>query len=508
MSPQTTLFVLICYFGVLFFISWRTSRGATTETFFTANRNAPWYLVAFGMIGASLSGVTFISVPGKVGTNAFSYMQIVFGYLLGYLVIATVLLPLYYKHNLTSIYEYLNTRFGFWSYKTGASFFILSRVIGSAFRLFLAAGVLQIFLFEPLDIRFEVAVFVTIILVLLYTFQGGIKTIVWTDTLQTLFMLLAVGITIVIIGKELGLNSISEIYTSVSDSSMSKTFFWDINTPDNFYKQFLAGAFIAITMTGLDQDMMQKNLSCRTLQESQKNIFWFSIVLVFVNLLFLAMGSLLYMYAQTKGIEIPARTDDLYPIIAQRHLPALAGILFLIGIIAAAYSSADSALTALTTSFCVDFLGFNDKNASTSILNNENRESKVIDLPKKEVLNEREKKSLRLKVQVGFAAALFFVILAFHYYNNRAVIDGIFTAAGYTYGPLLGLYAFGMFTKMEIKDNFTPFICLISPILTYGIVYFVNNPDYFILLGNYKIGYEAILINGGLTFLGLLLARK
>ena len=494
MSPQTTLFVLIIYFGVLFFISWRTSRGATTETFFTANRNAPWYLVAFGMIGASLSGVTFISVPGQVGTGAFSYMQIVFGYLLGYLVIATILLPLYYKHNLTSIYEYLNTRFGFWSYKTGASFFILSRVIGSAFRLFLAAGVLQIFLFEPLGIPFEVAVLVTILLVLLYTFQGGIKTIIWTDTLQTLFMLLAVGITIIIIGRELGLNSISEIYTSVSDSSMSKIFFWDIDTPKNFYKQFLGGAFIAITMTGLDQDMMQKNLSCKTLEESQKNIFWFSIVLVFVNLLFLAMGALLYMYAQTKGIEIPARTDDLYPMIAQRHLPAFAGILFLIGIIAAAYSSADSALAALTTSFCVDFLGFKEyKDAMTE---------------KEYTTQEQTKKSTRLKVQVGFSAVLFFVILAFHYYNDRSVIDGIFTAAGYTYGPLLGLYAFGMFTKIEIKDKFTPFICVIAPILTYAIVYFVNNPDYFTLLGNYKIGYEAILINGGLTFLGLLLAKK
>lgn len=494
MSPQTTLFVLLIYFGVLFFISWRTSRGATTETFFTANRNAPWYLVAFGMIGASLSGVTFISVPGQVGMGAFSYMQIVFGYLLGYLVIATVLLPLYYKHNLTSIYEYLNTRFGFWSYKTGASFFILSRVIGSAFRLFLAAGVLQIFLFEPLGIPFEGAVFVTILLVLLYTFQGGIKTIVWTDTLQTLFMLLAVGITIVIIGKELGLNSISEIYTSVSDNAMSKIFFWDINTPKNFYKQFLGGAFIAITMTGLDQDMMQKNLSCKTLGESQKNMFWFSIVLVFVNLLFLAMGALLYMYANTKGIAIPERTDMLYPIIAKNHLPALAGILFLIGIIAAAYSSADSALTALTTSFCVDFLGFKEyEHAMTE---------------KEYTVQEETKKSTRLQVQVGFAAVLFFVILAFHYYNDRSVIDGIFTAAGYTYGPLLGLYAFGMFTKIEIKDNFTPFICIISPVLTYGIVYFVNNPDYFTFLGNYKIGYEAILINGGLTFFGLFLARK
>jgi SSS family transporter len=486
MSPQTTLFVLIIYFGVLFFISWRTSRGATTETFFTANRNAPWYLVAFGMIGASLSGVTFISVPGQVGASAFSYMQIVFGYLLGYLVIATVLLPLYYKHNLTSIYEYLNTRFGFWSYKTGASFFILSRVVGSAFRLFLAAGVLQIFLFEPLGVPFEVAVFVTILLVLLYTFQGGIKTIIWTDTLQTLFMLLAVGITIVIIGKELGLNSISEIYTSVSDNSMSKIFFWDIDTPKNFYKQFLGGAFIAITMTGLDQDMMQKNLSCKTLKESQKNMFWFSIVLVFVNLLFLAMGALLYMYAQAKGIAIPERTDMLYPIIAKNHLPALAGILFLIGIIAAAYSSADSALTALTTSFCVDFLGFNEK-----------QEQK-----------EDKRKSTRLKVQIGFAALTFFVIVILHYINDKSVIDGIFTAAGYTYGPLLGLYAFGMFTKIQIKDTFTPFICVLSPILTYGIVYFVNNPDYFTLLGNYKIGYEAILINGGLTFLGLLLAKK
>jgi Na+/proline symporter len=305
-------------------------------------------------------------------------------------------------------------------------------------------------------------------------------------------MLLAVGITIILIGKELGLNSISEIYSSVSDNSMSKIFFWDINTPKNFYKQFLGGAFIAITMTGLDQDMMQKNLSCKTLGESQKNIFWFSIVLVFVNLLFLAMGALLYMYANAKGIAIPERTDMLYPIIAKNHLPALAGILFLIGIIAAAYSSADSALTALTTSFCVDFLGFKEyKDAMTE---------------KDYTSQEQTKKSTRLKVQVGFAAVLFFVILAFHYYNDRSVIDGIFTAAGYTYGPLLGLYAFGMFTKIEIKDNFTPFICVVAPIVTFFLVSYINNsPE---LFGGYKIGYEAILINGGLTFLGLLLAKK
>jgi SSS family transporter len=472
MNPILVLGIIGGYFGLLILISYFTSKNANNNTFFTGNRQSPWFLVAFGMIGASLSGVTFISVPGEVGASQFSYFQVVIGYLLGYLVIGTVLMPLYYKLNLVSIYTYLEQRFGFWSYKTGAFFFLLSRTIGSAFRLFLVAGVLQIALFDAWEVPFWMTVMVTIFLIWLYTFKGGIKTIVWTDTLQTLFMLLAVGFSIVLISNELNF-TFDDLVAQIGESNYSQIFYWDWQTGKNFFKQFFAGAFIAIVMTGLDQDMMQKNLTCRNIKDAQKNMFWFSIILVVVNFFFLSLGALLYLYANEKGIAIPARTDNLYPMLALQHFNIFVGILFLLGITAAAYSSADSALTALTTSFCVDILDFNKK-------------------------PHANQKRIRMITHIGFSILTFFVIIIFKALNDDSVISSVFKAAGYTYGPLLGLYAFGLFTRKPVRDRLVPIICVLSPILSYFINIYSEE-----LLWGYKFGFEILIVNGLLTFIGL-----
>lgn len=471
------MITVIGYFLVLLFISIKTSKNATSQTFFNANKESPWYLVAYGMIGATLSGVTFISVPGWVAASQFSYMQMVFGYLLGYFVIATVLMPMYYRLQLTSIYTYLDGRFGGTSYKTGAAFFLLSRIIGAAFRLFLVAIVLQTFVMDAYGIPLAVTAMVTIILIWIYTHRGGIKTIVWTDVLQTSFMLIAVVATILVIGKEMQL-SVGNIISTVKSSEYAQIFYFSEgwSEPKNFFKQFLAGAFLAIVMTGLDQDMMQKNLSCRNIGDAQKNMFWFSITLVFANILFLSLGALLYIFAAQKGIAIPERSDLLYPTLALNELPSGIGVMFILGLIAAAYSSADSALTALTTSFCIDILGF-----------------------EKSELDESAKKSTRLKVHIGFSIILFLVILVFNTINDDAVIKSIFTVAGYTYGPLLGLYSFGFFTRCKVRDKVVPFICILAPILTY-----VINANSEELLAGYKFGFELLLLNGLLTFLGLL----
>ena len=477
MSVGLVIGVIAGYFLLLMIIARLTSKGADSETFFTANRQSPWFLVAFGMIGASLSGVTFISVPGEIGNSFFSYFQIVLGYLLGYFVIATVLLPLYYRLKLVSIYTYLEQRFGFWSYKTGAFYFLLSRTIQAAFRLFLVAGVLQVFLFDRLGVPFWVAVMSTILLIWIYTYKGGIKTIVWTDTLQTFFMLTAAIVTFYLITDAFG-SSIGDSIRVIKNHSVSKIFFWEWNDGKNFFKQFFTGAFIAIVMTGLDQDMMQKNLTCRSLRDAQKNIFSFSVILVFANLVFLSLGALLYFYAERVGMAIPARTDMLYPLIARDHLGVFGGVVFLLGIIAAAYSSADSALTALTTSFCFDFLGFEKK-------------------------EESEKKRTRLKVHVGFSVALFLVILIFNAINDDSVINSIFRAAGYTYGPLLGLFAFGMLTKRNIIDKYVIVVCLLSPILSF--IVDMNSVAWF---NGFKFGFSILMFNGLLTFIGLLLISK
>ncbi|HNP17526.1 MAG TPA: sodium:solute symporter [Fulvivirga sp.] len=481
MSPELVLTVIFAYFAMLIGVSFLTTKNTDAATFFTANRQSPWYLVAFGMIGASLSGVTFISVPGSVATLQFAYMQMVLGYLVGYAVIALVLLPLYYKLNLISIYQFLEQRFGFWSYKTGAFYFLVSRIVGASLRLFLVAGVLQLAIFDAWGVSFNVTVAITIGLIWLYTFRGGIKTIVWTDTLQTLFMLVAVVVVISSIANELNLG-FADLVSTVKEHPYSKMFFWDWQSGSNFFKQFFAGAFIAIVMTGLDQDMMQKNLTCKNLGDAQKNMFWFSVILVFVNLLFLCLGVLLYVFAEAKGLGLPARTDDLFPFLALGHFNLVAGVLFLLGIIAAAYSSADSALTALTTSFCVDFLNFKQEDT--------------------DLVMAKQKKT-RLLVHIGFSVVLFIVIIIFKSLNNEAVISAVFRAAGYTYGPLLGLYAFGLFTKLKVKDWSVPFICLLSPLLSYLLNIYSEE-----LLWGYKFGFEILIVNGLITFLGLLLFKK
>jgi Na+/proline symporter len=501
MSSVLVFSVIAGYFLLLILISYFTGRKSNTAAFFTANRKSPWYLVAFGMIGATLSGVTFISVPGEVGNSQFYYFQFVLGYLPGYLVIALVLLPIYYKLNLVSIYTYLDSRFGGHAYKTGSAFFLLSRVLGASFRLFLVAGVLQIGFFDAFDIPFYITVPVTIALIWVYTYRAGIKTIVFTDTLQTLFMVSAVVITIIIVGRELNLQA-SEIIETVRQSEHSKVFDWRWRSETNFFKQFFAGAFIAIVMTGLDQDMMQKNLTCKSLRESQKNMFWFTLTLIPVNLLFLSLGALLYVYAVRSGIPLPTgsdelypvtalkhfvyalqtgaplpgSTDELYPVLALNHFSVFAGIAFLLGITAAAFSSADSALTSLTTAFSVDFLKLN--------INSEGSEVK------------RKKRYVHL----GFSVLLFIVIMIFNSLNDESVVNSVFRVAGYTYGPLLGLFAFGIFTKLKVKDRVIPFIAVLSPVLTY-----LLNMHSEALFWGYKFGFELLILNGAITFIGLLL---
>ncbi|GAB1307508.1 sodium:solute symporter [Urechidicola sp. KH5] len=457
-------------------ISYITGKNANNDTFFKANKQSPWYIVAFGMIGASLSGVTFISVPGWVEGQQFSYMQMVLGYIIGYTVIGLVLMPLYYKLNLTSIYTYLKDRFGQYSYKTGASFFLLSRVVGASFRLFLVAKVLQLILFDAYGIPFWVTVIITILLIWLYTFKGGIKTIVWTDTLQTLFMLIAVGICIVTISDAM---QVDNLFRYIADSNLSKTFFFDdINAGNNFWKQFFSGTFIAIVMTGLDQDMMQKNLTCKTLKDAQKNIFWFTVVLVIVNFFFLSLGVLLTDYGTAQGLTVNG--DDLFPIIAMEgELGLGVSLFFLLGLIAAAYSSADSALTSLTTSFSIDILEIDKK------------------------VSEKEQIKIRKNVHIGFSLLLLTTILLFKYtIANDSVIAKIFQFAGYTYGPLLGLYAFGLFTKLKVKDQLVPYVAILAPVLTYVISDFSNSEF------GFDFGFFVLVLNGFLTFMGLLLLKK
>lgn len=470
MNSMMVIAVIVLYFGVLITISFLTGKDDSNDAFFKAKKQSPWYVVAFGMIGASLSGVTFISVPGWVASSQFSYMQMVLGYLAGYGVISYVLLPLYYRLNLTSIYAYLENRFGSFSYKTGAFYFLLSRVIGASFRLFLVAESLHIAVFDPLGLPFWLSVLVSVLLIWVYTYRSGIKTIIWTDTLQTASMLLAVVVTIWVI-KEGFSWTVADLVTNIKTSENAQWFFWDATDKRYFFKQFLAGMFITISMTGLDQDMMQKNLTCRSLKDAQKNMLWFSVILVFANLLFLSLGVLLTDFATNHQMAYSG--DQLYPGLAlSGALGPLAGILFIIGLVAAAYSSADSALTSLTTTFCVDFLGME-------------KSPKASDT------------ATRKRVHIAFSALLFLVIIVFKWINNDSVIAQLFTVAGYTYGPLLGLYAFGLFTPLKPKDVLVPLVCIISPLAAFLLQYLSSN-----YLG-YKIGFELLLINGMLTFFGL-----
>jgi solute:Na+ symporter, SSS family len=474
MSPLLILCIFLIYTVILFAVTWLTARKADSQSFFIGNKSSIWFVVAYGMIGASLSGVTFMSVPGWVKDTQFSYMVVVLGNLCGYAIIALVLLPLYYKMKLTSIYSYLNQRFGFWSYKTGAGFFILSRTLGASLRMFLVINVLQIFVFDAWNVPFWINVLIFITLIIIYTLKGGIKTIIWTDTLQTTFMLLAVILTVVFISKDLKI-SLPDLFTTVKVSPYSKMFIMDWDHPRFFLKQFLSGIFITISMTGLDQEMMQKNLSCRNLRDAQKNMFTFSGILVFVNLIFLFLGALLLIYAQAKGVTV-ASTDDLFPTIAIKLLGPIAGIVFLIGLISAAFPSADGAMTSLTTSISIDFLG----------------------LDKREGISEARRTGIRYGVHLSIALVFFISVLIFSTLEDKAVIDKLFTIAGYTYGPLLGLYAFGLFTNRIVKDKVTPFIAIISPLTCYLLSRYSE-----VLFNGYKFGFELLLLNGFLTFTGL-----
>ena len=476
MSVQLAGGILAIYFALLLVISYYTSKGADTNAFFTANRQSPWWLVAFGMIGTSISGLTFMSVPGAVGKTSFTYFQLILGHSLGYLTIALVLMPLYYRMNLISIYGYLEKRFGFWSYKTGSAFFLLSRTIGSAARLYLAVNVLQIAIFAPIGVPFVVTVFISIALIWLYTHRGGVQTIIWTDTLQTLFLLVALFITIYLVGQQMNMG-FGDMIQTISDSKYSHMFEWDWKNPHFFGKDFLAGVFIAIVMTGLDQDLMQKNLTCKSIGEAQKNMFWFYWVLLFINILFLSLGALLYIYAQANQIAIPAKTDELYPMLALGgQFGTLAAVTFLLGIIAASYASSDSALTALTTSFCIDFLSI-------------------------EKFKEEKRTKLKHRVHLGFSLLFFVVIGLFHLFNNQELIAAVFNLAGYTYGPLLGLFSFGLFTKLQVRDKLVPIVCVGSPVLT-----FILETQSQSLFGGF--GFAKLILNGSICFLLLWLIRE
>lgn len=494
-SPGLIITIVCIYFLFLSVISYLTSRKADNASFFSANKKSPWILVAIGMIGASLSGVTFISIPGLVGANqgnqAFSYMQVVLGYLVGYTIIATVLMPLYYKWNLVSIYAYLNKRFGYFSHKTAASFFLLSRMVGASLRLYLVAIVFQRFVMDHFGIPFFATVSLTILLIWVYTYRGGIKTIVWTDTIQTLTMLIAVVLTILAINEAMGL-SMMEMWDQIKNAGYSKTFFFEEgwNDANNFFKQFIGGVLIATAMTGLDQDMMQKNLTCNSLQSAQKNIFVFSIILVFANLLFLSLGAMLYIYANSIGLEIPAKTDQLYPILALTELPIYVGVLFVVGLIAAAYSSADSALTSLTTSFCIDFLNFESSNRT-----------------------EAQKRRTRIIVHIIFSCILLCIILIVHSLPNNAIINYLFKAAGYTYGPIMGLFAFAILTKRKIrlfnKTDRNKSDLLVLPIAAVAIaltVYLDLNSK--TLFNGFTFGFTNLALNAAIMFIGLFLISE
>jgi len=499
MNPWILLIIVISYFSLLIVISIITSRGADNASFFVGNRKSPWPLVAYGMIGASISGVTFISVPGEVGASSFSYLQLVLGFFAGYLVIANILMPLYYRMNLSSIYEYLNHRLGLHSYKTGSFFFLLSRVIGSSFRLYLVALVIDGFILSKLGVPFWVTVVITIALIYVYSFKGGIRTIVYTDTFQTTFLFLGVVLSIILIGRELNLD-LGGLIDRIGSSRYSEMFVWEWKPGNNFFKHFLSGMFICIVMTGLDQDMMQKNLSCRNIKEAKKNMYVMSLLMIVVNVLFLSLGALLYIYANSKGIIVEnftnpeiargcpislqypgidgmqcAGTDELFPFLVFNYLPPAIGFVFIMGLLAAAYASADSAMTALTTSFCIDFLGFKEDN---------------------------QRMKTRNIVHVGFAVIFILAILLFKILNDESVINALYKIAGYTYGPLLGMFSFGILTKFKTNDKAVPFISVAAPLLSYFLDKFSQQ-----IFWGYTFGFELLIINGLLVFLGLYLAR-
>lgn len=476
MTPILGLTLILIYFTLLILVSWFSSRGETgTQAFFVANRSSKWYLVAFGMIGTSLSGVTFISVPGMVKAGNLHYLQIVFGYLIGYTVIANVLMPLYYRLQLVSIYTYLEQRFGFWSYKTGAGFFLISRLLGSSARFYLVLSVLHLAVFAHFHLPFWMSVGLGLLLIWAYTWKGGMKTIIITDTLQTFCMLTAVVVAIVFLSGKINLPG-GSFFAFVVENPLSTI--WGTDPVSRFFwlKQILAGAFIAITMTGLDQDMMQKNLTCKSLPEAKKNIYSFSATLLVVNALFLILGLMLYAYASENQIPLPEKSDQLFPLLALQYFPVWLGLMFLMGIIAATYASTDSALTALTTSFCYDFLDFTKK-------------------------EEKQRLSQKFWVHLGMSGMVWILVLLFDRFNQGSLINTVFDVAGITYGPLLGLYVCGLYTRIRPWDRVVPFAAVASAILSFAMK--VYSKDWF---GGYEIGFEILLINGAITFLLLSLS--
>jgi len=492
MSPALLFTFVIGYFALLLLVAWLTSRNSNNESFFIGNRSSNWMLVAFGMIGTSLSGVTFVSVPGGVGSSNFYYFQVVLGYLFGYAVIAFILIPLYYRMNLTSIYTYLEKRFGINAHKAGAFFFILSRTVGATARLYLVISVLQIFIFNDLGIPFILTALVILALILLYTFEGGVKTIIYTDTLQTTGMLVGLVVCIIAIIKALG-TDFGGAWTMMAEKGYTQIFNWDVKSGSYILKHLLGGMFIAVAMTGLDQEMMQKNISVKTLKDSQKNIMTFSMVLLLVNFLFLVLGGVLYLYAGSQNIKVPP--DDLFPTIAlSKAFSGSIGIIFIIALISALFPSVDGAITSLTSCFCIDILGLQKRTAT-----------------------EKEKKRTRLKVHFSFALVFFIMVLIFKWMNDKLIIDFILKFAGVTYGPLLGLFAFGILTKRKLNENLTWLVCIVAPLLALFLD-MLSNPVWYeaklhMKLGldnlsnatfnGYKIGNELILINGIITFIGL-----
>lgn len=476
MTTGLVLTVLLAYFGLLIIVSFFTGKKADNETFFTANRTSPWYLVAFGMIGASLSGVTFISIPGEVGSSHWTYLPVVLGNCIGYVVIAVVLLPLFYKLNLVSIYSWLGTRFGENARLTGSFFFIISQLVGASFRLFLVVGVLQLAVFDSMGIPFAATVFITIGLVWVYTFRGGIKTIVWTDALQTIFMLISVVLTIVVICRSMGFD-FGAMVSTVRESDLSRTFDFDWRSGHNAVKQFLAGIAITVSLNGLDQNMMQKNLTCRTLKACRTNMFSFSGLFLIANVLFLMLGALLYIYAAENGITLPEKTDDVFAYLSLNHFGLVAGLFFLLGITAAAYSSVDSSLTALTTSFSIDFLKIDPRDAG--------------------------QKRRRILVHLSFSVLMCLVIILFRELNNSSVVNTLLKAVGYTYGPILALFTFGLVTRYQVKPRLLPVVCLLSPVISYIIN--CNSEQW---LWGYRFGFEILLLNGLICFVGLGMIKK
>ena len=489
--------ILICFAAytlLLFGIMWLSSRKASdNDAFFRGQRKSPWFVVAYGMIGASLSGVTFMSVPGGVYYGQFTYLPLVFGYVLGYVAIATILLPLYYKLNLTSIYTYLNQRFGIASEKTGAAFFILSRLLGSALRMYLVVFVLYEFVFRSWGIPFWVPAVIFIAIILLYTFRGGVKTVVWTDTLQTTFLILAAVVTVIFILKELDIN-LMQLLRRSSEAGYTRVFETDPTASKYYWKQIVSGMFITITMTGLDQDMMQKNLTCKSLRSAQKNVLTSSLLFIVVNIIFLCLGAALIAYCQSSGFPLPVNEagvvvgDKIFPAVAF-HLSTFTAVVFILGMVAAGYSSADGTLTALTTTFCYNFLGFGKaekENEPTFTLFN--RQLSTL--------------ATRRWVHVGFAAIYLLVIMAFRPFHNQSLIDTLFDIAGFTYGPLLGLFTFGLFTRCTLRDRWVPLVAILAPVICYLLKIYVP------LWTGYHFGFEILLLNGLLTFIGLLLIRK